>query len=515
MQSASLDIDKVFAGALNRHRAGDLEDADRLYCQILSADPNHAASLHLRGVIASQTGRRGDAIDLMRKAVAIEPSVAAYHIDLALAFKADAKPQDAVVSYRRGLALTPEAEAYNDLGVLEQQLGRLDEAMASYRRALDLKPGFADAWNNLGSALRDRGRFDDAIAAFKTAIELGVDPCFAYYGLSGCRKFTQADRALVRSMEAMLDDPALSDARQALLYFALGKIHDDLADYAAAIRHFDRANHLERQARQFTGWDFTGFVDWSISAFPKDEPKAPISSDSDTPVFVVGMPRSGTTLVEQILASHPDVAAGGEMAFWLQRLDAIANRPGGGFAPAAKLDAIRDYRDLLRAVAPEARRVVDKMPYNFLLLGLIHRLFPAARIVHCRRNPIDTALSVYFTRFTQILPTQEFAYSRREIVDYYRQYRRLMAHWRSVLPADRFLEIDYEALVADQESVTRTMLDFCGLDWNGACLDFHQTDRPIATASAWQARQPLYRSSTARWRHYEPWLGELMELRDI
>jgi hypothetical protein len=155
------------------------------------------------------------------------------------------------------------------------------------------------------------------------------------------------------------------------------------------------------------------------------------------------------------------------------------------------------------------------MPYNFLLLGLIHRLFPNARIVHCRRNPVDTALSVYFTRFTQVLPTQEFAYSRREIVDYYRQYRRLMAHWRSMLPADRLLEIDYEALIADQEIVTRTILDFCGLDWDRACLDFHQTDRPIATASAWQARQPLYRGSIERWRHYEPWLGELIELRDV
>jgi tetratricopeptide (TPR) repeat protein len=515
MQDAPVDIGKAFADALHRHRAGDLEEADRLYAQILSADPTHAQSLHLRGVIAAQSGRREDAIDLMRRAIAIDPSAGAYHIDLALALKADAKPDDAVVSYRRGLALTPEAEAYNDLGLLEQQLGRLDEATVSYRRAIDLRPDFADAWNNLASALRDTGRFDEAIDAFETALRLGVDPCFAYYGLSGCRKFTYADRALVGSMEAVLAHPALSGAREALLRFGLGKIYDDLADYETAIAHFDRANDLERQARRFIGWNFSGFVDWSVSAFSKDRPKAPIASDSDIPIFVVGMPRSGTTLVEQILASHPVVAAGGELAFWLRRLDGIANHPGGMFDPTAERDAIGDYLAVLRGRGPVARRIVDKMPYNFLLLGLIHRLFPNARIVHCRRNPVDTALSVYFTRFTQVLPTQEFAYSRREIVDYYRQYRRLMAHWRSMLPADRLLEIDYEALIADQEIVTRTILDFCGLDWDRACLDFHQTDRPIATASAWQARQPLYRGSIERWRHYEPWLGELIELRDV
>jgi hypothetical protein len=170
---------------------------------------------------------------------------------------------------------------------------------------------------------------------------------------------------------------------------------------------------------------------------------------------------------------------------------------------------VPDYLALLRTCSATASCVTDKMPFNFLFLGLIHRLFPGARIIHCRRAPIDTALSIYFTHFSG---THDFAYRRDDIVHYYREYLRLMDHWRAILPPDRLLEVDYEDMVADPEAVSRRMVAFSGLDWDPACLDFHKTDRPILTASAWQARQPVYRNSTARWKHYEPWLGALRQL---
>ena len=223
------------------------------------------------------------------------------------------------------------------------------------------------------------------------------------------------------------------------------------------------------------------------------------------------MPRSGTTLVEQIFSSHPLVAAGGELPFWRQRVQTGA----AVFGPDARLDIARrvagDYLATLRVVSPTAARVTDKTPFNFAHLGLIRQMFPFATIVHCRRAPIDTCLSNFMTNFAA---QYDFAADRGSLVFFYRQYQRLMAHWRSVLPPERFIEVDYETLVADPEPLTRRLIEISGLDWDDACLAPHQNQRRVTTASIWQARQPIYRTSVERWRRYEPWLGELRTLLD-
>jgi hypothetical protein len=229
----------------------------------------------------------------------------------------------------------------------------------------------------------------------------------------------------------------------------------------------------------------------------------------ETPVLIVGMPRSGTTLVEQIVSSHHAVAAGGELGFWRER-----NRAGLGiFAADTDPDDARrlaeDYLQVLRTISPSAARVTDKLPFNFAHLGIIRQVFPRATIVHCRRHPIDTCLSNFATNFQ--IP-YDFAGDRGSLVFFYRQYQRLMAHWRAVLPAERFIEVDYEVLVADPEPLTRRLVAACGLDWDEACLAPHRNRRAIGTASLWQARQPIYRTSVERWRRYEPWLGELRAL---
>ena len=221
------------------------------------------------------------------------------------------------------------------------------------------------------------------------------------------------------------------------------------------------------------------------------------------------MPRSGTTLVEQVISSHPDVDAGDELSFWHEAMAKL------GRLSLERCDAelmgklADDYLSLLRQIAPNAKRVTDKLPDNFLRVGIMHAVFPRARIIHCRRHPVDTSLSIYFANFNQ---ANSYAYARDSIATYYEHYLLLMAHWRKVLPPERFLEVDYERLIADTEQVTRAMIAFCGLDWNDACLRPKDNRRTIRTLSVWQARQPICKRSVARWKHYDPWLGELRRL---
>jgi hypothetical protein len=234
-----------------------------------------------------------------------------------------------------------------------------------------------------------------------------------------------------------------------------------------------------------------------------------VGRQDHTLVVILGMPRSGTTLVEQILSSHREIAGAGELDFWRPRTaDWIAAGPNG-FGPARAASLADEYLRLLRGIAPDARRVCDKTPWNFHSIGLIRQALPNARFIHCQRNPVDTCLSVYFTKF---MITQAFMGDRGTLAFYYRQYARLMDHWRRTLPADRFIEVEYEALINDREVETRRLIAFCGLEWDDACLNHEANGRAIKTASFWQARQPVYRDSLERWRRYEPWLGELREL---
>jgi hypothetical protein len=233
------------------------------------------------------------------------------------------------------------------------------------------------------------------------------------------------------------------------------------------------------------------------------------SSGSHLPVLIVGMPRSGSTLLEQILSSHPEIGSAGELFFWHPH-GLEWGRAGLRHLNPQHLGAIGDdYVRLLRASAPNALRVIDKNLLNFQWLGLIWQAFPNARFIHCRRHPVDTCLSIYFTLF--MLP-QDYMSDRGDLAFCYRQYERLMGHWRRVLPPDRFIEVDYQALVEDREREARRLIAFCGLDWDDACLKHEANRRPVRTASVWQARQPIYRSSLERWRRYEPWLGELRQL---
>ncbi|MBV8634427.1 MAG: sulfotransferase, partial [Burkholderiaceae bacterium] len=232
------------------------------------------------------------------------------------------------------------------------------------------------------------------------------------------------------------------------------------------------------------------------------------ASPSARPVFVLGMPRSGTSLAEQIIAAHPEAAGAGELPFWSQA--ALALEPLGAGNPGEALVSLTaQYLQLLDKLGPGSKRTVDKMPANFQLLGLLHAAFPEARIIHMRRHPIDTCLSIYFQHFND---AYRYANDLENLAHYYRQYRRIMAHWHAVIPRDRLLDIRYEDLVADQESWSRAMIDFIGLPWDPACLEFHRAERTVGTASKWQVRQKIHASSVERWRRYERHIGPLLAL---
>jgi tetratricopeptide (TPR) repeat protein len=370
----------------------------------------------------------------------------------------------------------------------------------------------------LGRLLQEAGRFDEASASFEQAIAIDPWQANAYHGLVSSRRFTEADRPWVARILARLEAggwqqrfaPAIAEHRRMMLHFAVGKAFEDLGDYADAMTHFDAANRVRRQLSRFNRDEIERRTEALIARYTPEffSDHSWMGHDDGTPVLIVGMPRSGTTLLERIVSSHPQVRGCGELTFWSERGPTWANAAPERLAKARhKLHAA--YLRTLQRDAPGAIRATDKMPFNFFWLGLVHLLFPNARIVHSRRSPIDTCLSIYTTPFTA---AWGFTSAPGDLVSYYRLYRRIMAHWRTVIPSDRLLDVDYEAVVSAPEKAARRLMTFCGVDWDSACLRPEQNRDAVRTASHWQVRQPIYSSSVERWRRYEPWIGELRDL---
>ncbi len=296
----------------------------------------------------------------------------------------------------------------------------------------------------------------------------------------------------------------------------MGKYCDDVGDYARAFRNFQRANELQKMSVQAYDRDSrTRFVDDVKRVYTREALSDADDGavDSERPVFVVGMPRSGTSLVEQIIASHPAARGAGELGFWseaVQRREAVLRREPPGETLRKRLAAA--YLRVLAEHSADAQRVVDKTTFNCDYLGVIHAVFPRARVIYLRRDPIDSCLSCYFHQFSQGI---DFAMDLSDLAHYYSEHHRLMEHWRSVLPAQSLLDVPYAALVADQEGWTRKIVSFLGLEWDERCLDFHRTERTVLTSSFWQVRQKIYKGSVGRWRHYEKFIGPLLELQGL
>ena len=527
-------------------KAGRLDDAVQAWRQAARLTPaNHIAWQELGGALM-HLGRLPDAIGAFRRAIVAKPDFAPAHHMLGLALEAQGNGTMAVAALRRAVALSPKlADAHARIGSLLLSLSRRQEAISSLRRAaavapqsdmgrlalamalmteekpeeaatvlrrlLARTPDNFDAHKMLGDILSSDGQFEAAAREYQRAIDSGREPAGAYHSLVTSRRLTEADRPLIEDMQRRLRTGRMPDGRRITLHFSLGKAFDDLKDYAAAMQHFDAANRLRHRTWQLDRAGLVAEVDGIIERFTPDyfARHAALGSDDETPLMVLGMPRSGTTLTEQIISSHPAVAGGGELPFWLEAGPPWARGAARGPTSENARHIAADYLTVLRDIAPDAVRVTDKMPANFLWIGLIHLILPKARIVHCKRHPIDICLSIYSTHFAVRM---NFAADRGDLVFFYRQYERLMQHWRSVLPPEVYYETRYEELVADPAMRSRDLIAFCGLDWDDACLVPEQNDRAVRTASVWQARQPVYQMPTARWQRYEPWLGELRKL---
>ena len=469
------------------------------------------------GIELNRLGRSEEAIASFRMAVELAPNWTDPYVTLARLHKEGRRMQECLDCLAAvSLVVGQDPHANLSLSVRMMVDGLVEEAESFARKVIELEPNNGIAFALLGSILKQLGRFEEAVIALERAIQLRPAAMNPHVDLLICRRAKEKHRPLLNQIASVLDSPSLGPVGRRSVHYALGKAHNDLREFGTAMQHFDRANGLmlEQLGKgQLDRSVHTRAIDRMITTFTKErleQSQIPVM-DSDMPILVVGMIRSGTTLLEQIISNHPNVAAGGELTYLTQRAKSVFNIETGELDPDEATKYAQGYLELLAGIGNGSQYVTDKLPNNFLVLGLIHMLLPNARIIHCRRHPLDTCVSIYTTPFDDPI---NYAHDRDSIVYFYKEYQLLMEHWRSVILPDRLLEIDYEDLVMDGEPVIRQVLDFCGLDWSNSCLHHEENKGTIRTPSWWQARQPIYTTSVGRWRNYEPWLGEFRELLD-
>jgi tetratricopeptide (TPR) repeat protein len=501
------------------HAQGKLVEACASFKRAICAKPDYAEAYFGLGSVLRAQGEYHDAIAAYRDAVRHRDDFAEAHCSLGALLYQQGKLEEAVAAWRQAARLKPDyTEAYSNLGVALHAQGKLEEAAVACRKSIALNPNFADAHNNIALVMIDLGRISEGRASLQQAIRLAPRNVRYRRNLAEVTRFVPDDPRL-SEMKALAEEKApLPASDQIDLHFALAKAYDDVDQHAEAFQQWLKGNSLKRRQISYNESATLGTLNRIQSVFTPEmiRSKSGGGQPSSTPIFVVGMLRSGTTLVEQILASHPKVFGGGELTFLQESLREMQVRSSGsaGFpnsapdmSPKYLFDFGASYLREVKKLAPDAARIVDKMPGNFILIGLIQLALPNAGIIHVSRDPIDTCVSCFCRLFGA---EQDHTYDLAELGRYYRHYAALMEHWNRVLPKDRVLNIRYEELVADLEAQARRIIGYSGLDWDPRCLAFHETDRPVRTASALQVRQPIYNSSVGRWRKYEPFLGPLL-----
>jgi tetratricopeptide (TPR) repeat protein len=489
------------------------------YDRALALNPDDAEACNGRGNVMKKLDHVHEAEQMFRRAILLNPDSAEAYCNLGSILVDHGKSDQAEAVLRRAVALNPDfATALHNLGIALVRLDKADQAEAVIRRAVALNPDLAGAHHNLGVALMELGRLNEAREAAERAIALApLQP--SYFGQLGeVRRYVSGDR-YVTALEALANNEAsLCIDDQVHLHFALAKAHADVARPEDEFRRLMAGNALQRSRIDYDESAVLDQIDCTRQLFTAEFMWASrgVGEPSSKPIFIVGMPRSGTTLVEQILASHPRVFGAGELKLFERSMADIRSglREQPAYPEMALQMSGQQFHDLgarylagAEQLAAAACHITDKMPSNFLFAGLIHLALPNAIIIHTVRDPVDTCISCFSKLFTE---SNFQTYDLAELGRYYRHYKALMSHWHRVLPPGRILEVSYEETVADVEGSARRILAHCGLPWDPRCLDFHRTKRVVRTASATQVRQPIYSSSIGRWRAYEPWLAPLL-----
>ncbi len=516
-----VSVDAMFCRATVLHDLGRTEKAVVAYEAVLKRAPQHSEAANNLGAIHRDHGAPAAAVAAFRRAVAARPGYteAVYNLGNAMAdagWAAEAVPVLTAAADARPDDLDLHITLFDCL----VQADRAEEAERRARGFLDAHPDTAPVAAALGAALQYLGRSDEARKAFLSAIAADPGCSRAHQGLADDPDVAGQDRR-IGDIRAALDTARDEGASASGLRFALGRHLAAAGRHEESLGAYIKANVLKREMLAQRGFGYShNDMEWRIdelcAAFTAESFDSPGGDDSNRPVFIVGMPRSGTTLTEQILASHPMVFGAGELGFIGQIACTLRRGSNDSKAPLSSDSLAKAAAFYLRAIGrldKGAARVTDKMPGNFLHLGLIAQMFPNARIVHCRRNPMDTCLSCFVQNFRAA--HLSWSCDLADLGHYYCQYHRMMEHWRRVLPPGRMLEVDYEDTVSDLETQARRLVDFAGLDWDDACLRFYETDRAVVTASHSQVRRKVYAGSVGRWKRYGDGLQPLADaLRD-
>lgn len=490
----------------------------------VGAMPADAALQNALGVAEEATGRLAQAEHAYRAALVVDPAMAEAHGNLGNCLRRLERLDDAQAHYMRAIALQPGfAVAHYNFAILLQERGEHAQAIAHYRQALAHRPDYVEALNNLGGCLRVHGLIDEARATFERILQLRPDQIEAHCNLAQYKTYTPGDPQIDTLLAQQHRLASLSEDGRIRYWFTIGKMFEDVGRHDVSFVAYVEGN---RAKHAITPWDEAAHHDLqrrivaTFTTATMARQSVPDAVEGPTPVFVLGMPRSGTSLLEQVLSTLPGVHGAGEITLLAETLQSAANDVGeGAFRFPESLGAWsgerlqrlgRRYIEGIRALAPQATHVVDKLPANFTHLGLIHLMLPNARIVHAMRDPMDACFSCYSRLFSG--SNLGFAYDLGTVGRYWVSYHELMQHWRDVLPPGRVLHVAYETMVSDFENEARRVVEYLGLPWDDRALGFHDSQRVVKTASVAQVRRPVYRTSVARWKPYERHLGPLYEL---
>jgi tetratricopeptide (TPR) repeat protein len=533
-------------------KKGRLKESFNEYRKALGFAPNHPMLLNNIGNVLMTQRDFKQALKWFNRALEQDPQNAITHCNLGSTLRGLGDDAGAASAYRRAIELNPRETTFiNNLGEVLIELGEPDEAVECFSKALEIDPrqqrsmlGLGKAWNargnlaravecyrqaieidpanaqcfiGLGAAYGDHGEIDEAVASLRKAIEINPRQVSAYPVLARYKTFTAGDDD-IRAMETLFSAKESGDTDKSRLAFSLGKAYEDIGEYDKSIKYVIKGARLKRKQIDYSNAATRERFERIKQVFSADffARCADVGFADRTPIFIIGMPRSGTSLVEQILASHPAVFGAGE----LDDLSRVYRSLGESAAGAqtdnfpedlVELDPDRfedlgsEYIRRIRRLSADASFITDKLPHNFMRVGFIRAILPRARIIHCTREPMDTCLSLFKTDFHR---GQFYSYDMAELGEYYRLYRELMDFWRTVLP-DFGLDLKYEQLVNDPQGQTRALLEYCDLPWDDACLDFHRSRRKIRTASSAQVVRPIYRDSVDLWKRYEKYLQPL------